>query len=260
MDKIIESLKILGTRGVSQRVFIFLAEHGVSPVLNISEQIHIPKASIYDALTELQGSGLVIEYNQGRSKEYGSISEEQLKDLVKRKISDLQSAEGVLLTLMKQQHTDRGPIKPKIKFYTGTEGIRQAFRDTMWHEKCKETYLMWPTNDMIDILTPEFSEWHSNQRLQHNVMMYVIRKHSDRKLDKISEDKNNLLESEGWKKDREIRYAPKDSDWSMSYWVYDDKCLFASSAGEQFALIVQSREFAELLTLLWKQMWNISIE
>ena len=260
MDKITESLKILGIKGVSQRVFVFLTEQGVSPVLNISEQTHIPKASIYDALNELQESGLVIEYNQGRSKEYGSISDEQLRDLVKRKISDLQSAEGVLLTLMQQKHDEKGPVKPKIKFYVGAEGIRQAFRDTVWHEKCKETYLMWPTNDMIDVLTPEFSEWHSNQRLQHNVMMYVIRKHSDRELDKTSQEKSELLESEGWKNDREIRYAPEDSDWSMSYWIYDDKCLFASSAGEQFALIVQSREFVELLTLLWKQMWNISKE
>lgn len=258
MERISSSLSILGVKGTAQRVFVYLSQNGVSPVSRIAESISIPKPSIYDGLSELADLKLVIEYDQGRSKEYGSISTEQLKDLVARKILEIRSAETALLSFMQTQSTHKGPVKPKIKFYSGVDGIRQAFRDTKWHEKCKDTYLMWPTNEMIDILTPEFSKWHSEQRLKYHVFMNIIRKNSDRELDRISDEKNALLESAGWKNDREVRYAPKDSEWSMSYWIYDDKCLFASSAGEQFAFIVQSREFAELLKLLWKQMWEVS--
>lgn len=258
MEHISSSLSILGVKGTAQRVFVYLSQNGVSPVSKIAEGIAIPKPSIYDGLSELADLKLIVEYDQGRSKEYSSISTDQLKDLVSRKISEIKSAETALLSFMQQQNTHKGPVKPKIKFYSGIDGIRQAFRDTEWHDKCKETYLMWPTNEMIDILTPEFSKWHSEQRLRHGVFMKIIRKDADRKLDKVSVEKNALLESEGWKNDREVRYAPKDAEWSMSYWVYDDKCLFASSAGEQFAFIVQSREFAELLKILWKQMWDVS--
>lgn len=258
MEKISSSLSVLGIKGTAQRVFIYLSQSGVSPVSKIAGNIMVPKTSIYDALEELRTEKLVIEYDQGRSKEYGPVSSEQLADIVTNKISEIKSAESTLLSFIQSQNTNKGPVKPKIKFYTGTEGIRQAFRDTMWHERCKETFLMWPTNEMIDILSPEFSKWHSEQRLKHRVFMSVIRKHTDRKLDKVSEDKNDLLESAGWKNDREIKYAPADAEWSMSYWIYDDTCLFASSAGEKFAFVVQSKEFAELLKLLWKQMWEVS--
>ncbi|MBU3668497.1 MAG: TrmB family transcriptional regulator [Candidatus Taylorbacteria bacterium] len=258
-EKAKESIHALGIKGTAERVFIYLLEAGVSPVSKISDAPHIPKASIYDALGELQNERLVIEYSENRSKEYGPVSDSQLKDLIASKISSIKNAETALLSLMALGHKE-GPTKPKIKFYTGKEGIRQAFRDTMWHEKCKETFLMWPTNEMIDILTPEFSKWHSEQRLRYKVHMYIIRKHSDRKLDKESEEKHMLLQSDGWKNDRDVRYAPKETEWSMSFWVYDDKCLFASSTGEQFAFIVQSREFAHLMKLLWKNTWAVSTE
>jgi len=86
-------------------------------------------------------------------------------------------------------------------------------------------------------------------------MMYIVRKHTDRKMDK---ENTPLLESAGWKNNREVRYAPKNENWTMSYWVYDDKCLFASSSGEQFAFVVHSKEFAQMMILLWRQMWNVS--
>jgi sugar-specific transcriptional regulator TrmB len=255
MKDISTALTGLGVKGGAQKVFTYLLEHGVSPVTAIAEAILTPKSSIYDSLEELSSLGLIIEYSENRSKEYGTISSEQLKDLIESKVKYIKSAQDALLEFMKSSDKKKGPVKPKVKFYVGSEGIRQAFRDTMWHEKCKKTYLMWPTEEMVEILTPEFSKWHSEQRLKHSVMMYVIRKHSDRQMNK---KKSPLLESAGWKNDREVRYAPKDDSWSMSYWIYDDKCLFASGAGEQFAFVVHSKEFADLMLLLWKKMWETS--
>lgn len=260
MNNISTALTTLGIKGSAQRVFAYLSENGVSPVSKIADGIRTPKPSIYDALKELGDAKLVIEYDQGRSKEYGSVSTEQLKDIVANKISEIKSAESALISFIQNQDKNKTSIKPKLKFYSGVEGIRQAFRDTMWHNDCKETFLMWPTNEMIDILTPEFSKWHSEQRLRYKVFMKVVRKHSDRTLDKMGADKSALLESDGWKNDRAVRYAPKDTTWSMSCWIYDDKCLFASSAGDKFAFVVHSREFADVQKLLWNQMWNVSEE
>ena len=249
------ALKNLGVKGGAQKVFEYLVQNGISPVTKIAEAINTPKSSIYDSLSELSQHGLIIEYRENRSKEYGAISKDQLKDVISNKIKNIKSSEESLLSFMNSIPEKMGSVKPKIKFYVGLEGIRQAFRDTTWNNRCKETFLMWPTKDMIDILTPEFSKWHSEQRLKFNVMMYIIRKHSDRKMDK---DSIPLLESSGWKTDREIKYAPKKEDWNMSYWIYDDKCLFASSSGEHFAFVVHSKEFAQMMTLLWRQMWNAS--
>jgi sugar-specific transcriptional regulator TrmB len=262
MEKINTALTSLGIKGNAQRVFIFLAEHDVSPVSAISENLKVPKSSVYDSLNELSAAGLIIEYSENRSKEYGAISEDQLRDLVTNKIQDMKSAEEALLTFMKSSDKPSNSAKPKIKFYMGPEGIRQAFRDTKWTGKYKDTYIMWPTTEMVKTLTPEFCEWHSKERLKHKIMMHVINKHTDRKFfsSKKEEDKK-LINSPGWDTYQDTpRYAPANAEWSMSYWIYGDKCLLASGAGEQFAFVVHSKEFADLMKLLWQQMWNVSKE
>ncbi|MBC7766450.1 hypothetical protein H7Y21_00445, partial [Arenimonas sp.] len=89
----------------------------------------------------------------------------------------------------------------------------------------------------------------------HDVMMQVVQKHTD---------KNNVSESFKWKnhdieqKLTQIRFAPKNMDWSISYWIYGDQVLFAGSGYEKYAFVVYSREFAQLMKLMWQQVWSVS--
>lgn len=251
------TLEGLGIKGTAQTVLVYLIENGVSTVAHIASGIRTPKSSVYSALDELMFGGFIIEYSENRSKEYGVIDEQQFKDLVEKRIQNLKFNQESLLTYMKSSHTGKKPVKPKIKFYLGAEGIRQSFRDMPWHKNCKESYVMWSTKDMVDILTPEFSVWHSSKRLKYKVMLYAIRKYSDRVMNDEPQNRE-LLTSEAWTRQREVRYAPKNMEWTMSYWIYGDKCLFSSGIGEKFAFIIHSQEFADLMKVLWQKVWNES--
>ncbi len=264
-EKIQYSLDTLGLKPIAQKVFIYLTEHGLSPVTDISFNLNIPKSSIYDALSELSEQSLVIEYSENRNKKFSVIDSAGIEKIINQKIESLKDAGSALLAFNSLHKSSVSAAKPKIKFYFGNEGIRQAFRDTTWNAHCHKTYLMWPTRDMIDVLTPEFSAWHSAQRLKYKVRMYIIRKESDlilgqknSKLRKTNRAIDTLMESQGWKTDRDIRSAPKGIDWDMSFWVYDNKCLCASSGSEKFAFVVHSKEFAGLMVTLWKQVWEVS--
>jgi sugar-specific transcriptional regulator TrmB len=255
-----ESLSLLGIKKTAQDVFAHLLKHGPTLVADIATAMHMPKSTIYDTLSELLGQSLVVEYSDERGKRFAAISAEEVDALYKKKITELTSASQMLTAFMKDTAQVSDVAQPRVRFYFGAEGIRQAFRDTMWHERCKETFLMWSTQEMIKILGPEFSQWHSEQRLRFKVQMYVIRKSTDRKMEVAKGDHAPLVSSKGWSSDRDIRYAPKKTDWSMNYWIYDNTCLFAASGTEQFAFVVHSKEFAGLMKLLWKQMWEVSEE
>ena len=257
MPNIDTTLAGLGINGTARSVFTYLIENGVSSVAKIAVGIRTPKSSIYSALEELASMGLIIEYSQNRSKEYGIIDEQQFKELIEQRVHNMKTHEKVLLDFMQNSHKGSQVVKPKIKFYTGIEGIRQSFRDMPWRKDLHETYVMWSTKDMVDILTPEFSAWHSAKRLKYKVMIYAIRKHSDRAMDDEPQNKK-LLQSEGWTLQREVRFAPKDTEWTMSYWIYGDKCLLSSSAGEKFSFIIHSQEFADLMKVLWQNVWKES--
>lgn len=197
---------------------------------------------------------LVTEYTEDRGRVFGITDKERLVRVSDQKIAELKENQKNLLEYINSVQKEDTVSKPKIKFYFGNEGIKQAFRDTMWHDKCKETYLMWSTKEMLEILGAEFSEWHGSTRLQYKIVLNVIRKIEDKEIDSTEGLK------EGWNSYRSIKHAPKNIDWNMSYWIYDNKVLFSAGGKERFAFIVHSKDFADLMIILWKQVWEVSSE
>jgi len=258
IDQICEVLDI---KTATKRILLLLIEKNNLSVADISKELKIPKSSIYDSLDELIDKSIVIEYMEGRSKTFGISDLKQLESVYKKKIDSLDSAHKSFITYIQEnlhKNVDnKGLSRPRIKFYYGVDGMKQAFRDTPWVKEYKETYLMWPMTEMVDLLSEEFLVNHGKSRFNHDIMMYAIQKHTDRK---------TVPESFRWRKYDEnerltqIRYAPENMDWSISYWIYGDQVLFAGSGHEKYAFVVYSREFAGLMKLMWQQMWSVSGE
>lgn len=247
-------LNILGLKPVPQKVLLDIVKHGESKVTDISSRLNLPKSSVYDALSTLVDMSLVNEYSDDKGKTFGISDKEQLASVHKEKIEEMKKAHSSLLSFISSHTTEESVTKPKIKFYAGVIGIKQAFRDMMWNSKYKETFMLWPTTDMINI-DENFFKWHGAQRFKYNVMIYAIEKHEDRKL----QIKNHeWLKNDKAKNLVEVKYLPKGVDIKMSYWIYGNKCLFASGGKERIAFTVHSKEFCEMMMLMWKQMWKVA--
>lgn len=246
------SFDILGLKPATKRVLISLTESDISTAADIAAKLNMPKSSVYDALGELVDKSLVTEYNDDRGKTFSIPDQEQLARVHQAKIAEIQSAHEILISFLNSQTKENRVARPKIKFYSGVEGIKQAFRDMPWTEKYPEAYLMWPTINMIDLLGEEFLREHRKPGIELGVVVNVIEREEDRKLEKsdyewIKHDPKNKLNNK--------RYVSKDTDWEMSYWIYGDKVLFASGGSEKIAFMVHSLEFANLMKVMWKQMW-----
>lgn len=248
-----DSFDILGLKPATRRVLIYLTEKGTSAVTDIASFLNIPKSSVYDALSELIDKSLVVEYSNDKHKTFGIPDKEQLVRVHKKEIADLESAHGALISFLQNHTAESQSGKPKIKFYAGVEGIRQAFRDMPWTKDCKETFLMWPMTDMINTLGEDFLKMHGSPRIPLGVVLNSIQRQEDKRL---QTDKHAWLRDDFKKHLRRVRYVGKGVDWQMSYWIYGNKCLFASSGLEKFAFTIQSKEFASIMKLMWQQMWD----
>jgi sugar-specific transcriptional regulator TrmB len=256
MQNIQSSLQFFNLKDRAQKVFIYLAQEGVSPVSAIANKLPLPKASIYDALEDLKQESLIVEYSANRSKEYGLVSQPHLKDLIAQKMKSWNTSHENLFSFLNNAEEGQSEAtKPKITFYQGQSGIRQAFRDNMWNNKTKESYLLWSVKDMLLLLGVEFNIWHSEGRRKNNVHLSVIGKESDREVDTLPE-LAPLVNMPNWNVNCETRYMPKETTWSMGYWVYGDTCLFATPGAENFAFTVKSQEFADMMIMLFKQAWK----
>ncbi len=252
--------QVLDIKPVTKRILLSLIEKGNMTVADISSHLKIPKSTIYDSLQELMDKSIVIEYMDGRAKSFGISNLSHLEEIYKKQINKLDNAHKSLISYIQEnlnKSDNTGVSRPKIKFYYGVDGMKQAFRDTPWVEEHKETYLMWPMVEMVQLFGEDFLIHHGTPRLHYKINMYVVQKDSDR---------NNVPESFKWKKYDEneslthIKYAPKNMDWSISYWIYRDQVLFAGSGEEKYAFVVYSREFAQLMKLMWQQMYSVAEE
>lgn len=252
-----DALSIFDLKPATKRVFRLLIDQNVSTAADIASTLNMPKSSVYDSLEELTKKSLVTELMDEHGRSFAVVEPDQLEQAHQQQVASLTSAHSVLTSYIRNHQKEDVVARPKIRFYSGIDGIKQAFRDNPWSSKHQDAYLMWPMADMLQSLDEEFLKWHSSGRHKHQVMIHSIRSHSDRHLQDNPEG-HEWLQGDPAENLREVRYAPEGTDWKMSYWIYGDKTLFASSGAEKFAFVVHSKEFAELMKLMWQQMWSVS--
>lgn len=250
---ITDSFDILGLKPASRRVLTTLIEKGTLGAADIASFLNLPKSTVYDSLTELIEKSLVVEYSNNTGKTFAIPDKEQLVRVHKKEIADIQSAHEALISFLQDHKKEETVAHPKVKFYAGVEGIKQAFRDMPWTKDNKEAYLMWPMTEMIKSVGEDFLRMHSEPRLKLGVIINSIQKQADKKL---QSDEHEWLKDSLHTKLRRIRYVKKGVDWQMSYWIYGNKCLFASGGVEKFAFMIQSKEFADVMKLMWQEMWK----
>ncbi len=245
-------LDIFGLPPKSKAVLLDIIDNGISTVADISARLNMPKSSIYDAVAPLLTQSLINEYSDDRGKSFGISDREQLSRAHEERLRSLKNAQISLLDFIGTHHSKDSVARPKIKFYSGTLGIKQAFRDMPWQKDIRETFMVWPTKDMIGI-DEEFFKWHGTQRFKYGVFIYAIENHEDRKIQGVKKHewlrntKENLVS---------VKYLPKGVGCKMSFWLYGNKCLFASGGAEKIAFTVHSKEFCQMMKILWQSLWN----
>lgn len=239
----------------TKQVLEALAKLGTASAADIASYTNKPKPSVYDALNELIKMGMVSEQSGNTGRTFSLADPEQIQKIKAIQISKISSVFDEITELRRNQK-EIIVARPRIRFYSGVEGIQQAFRDNDWQAKYKDAYLMWPMKTMIEAVGEKFLKNHSAGHLYHKVMLHAISHISDKEV----RGEGEWLKSDPKTHYREVRYAPKDMDWSMSFWAYGDKTLFAGGGKEKFAFVVHSKEFTDLITILWKRIWDISTE
>jgi len=242
----------LGLPEVTYRIFQRLLEGGAASARQIAEGLNVPRPTVYDNLNLLIQKGLVTERSEDNKKIFQVDDLKNITQLLETKIKELNSQKSELDELLPELAQNLESVEPKIKFYSGVEGIKLVLRDLLWHENIA-TITMWPISDTVPLLGKEYMADLNRRRIKQNIS---IRGMWPR--DKAA----NLVEypflgvGEGFL--RETRLTPPSMTWSMSYWQYADKVAFISSKKEMFGFVIHSREFADLIKAQFEEIWKVS--
>ncbi|MEW6407526.1 MAG: helix-turn-helix domain-containing protein [Patescibacteria group bacterium] len=247
-------LKEIGLQENAANIYMRLLETGPISARQLAENLGLPRATIYDNLKLLIKNGLATEQEDAESgKKLFSVDDiKNLPQLVRSKIETLKQEEEKIKKLLPGLSAKIKTVEPKIKFYSGPEGIKQVLKDMLWYKNI-ETLTMWPISEMVEILGKEYLENLNRRRIRQNISIRGIWPR-----DRAVDLKNHPYLGIGKGHLRKLRFAPKGMTWQMSYWLYADKVAFISSRLESFGFVIHSRDFAELLKAQFEIIWRIS--
>jgi len=245
-------LKKIGFSENTSRIYMRLLETEYSSARQLAEYLNLPRPTTYDNLKVLMQNGLVVEKEEGNKKLFAIDDPKNLEQLVSGKIDSLKKDEQLIKEMLPTLTKGIKTIEPKIKFYSGAEGIKQVLKNLLWYDNI-ETLTMWPISEMAEILGKEYLAELNRKRIRKNISIRAIWP-----IDKVVDLKENPFLGVGKGHLRQLRIAPKEMTWDMSYWLYADKVAFISSRMEGFGFVIHSQDFVNLIKTQFEVIWSIS--
>ena len=247
--KIFEELQL---SEVTQQVFNELITSGAMNARQLAEKVGIPRPSVYDHLNILKLKGLVMERTEEGGKIFSIDDLRNIEELLNDKIKVLEREKIEFKKSLPSLLQKTSFIEPKIKFYSGKEGMKQVINHIMLNRDI-ETILMWPMSEMMKVLGDEYLRDLNEKRVRRNIFLRVIwpkdKILNSKKYPYLASDEEHL---------RDLRIAPESMSWDMGYWMYEDKVAFLSSEKEGFGFVIQSKDFAKLIKAQFEEIWKHS--
>jgi sugar-specific transcriptional regulator TrmB len=239
------ALTDIGLHETEVRFYLAALELGQAPIRDIARKAGISRTNAYDVFSRLLEQRLVNEIPQAseRSMLITAESPARVLEIVEERRKKLEAVMPELLSLH-----NRTPAKPKVRYFQGTDGIKAVLDETI---SCRSKMLLGilSMSDLYEVPGRAWMDDNVRRRIEAGVTLRVVRS-ATKDLHKFWSDNPADL--------RILRYAPENYDFSMTTYVYDDTVALISSRKENFAMTIESAEFAVMQTGLFETLWAVS--
>lgn len=243
---ILEKLKKFGLSEKEAQVYCSLLELGSSPVTEISDAAGVNRSSTYVVLESLQKRGLVSVSYDKNIKTYIAAPPERLLQLAEESVKKYTEIVGSLqaaLPELKSIYNGVGP-KPKFQFFEGKEGIISAYEDTL---TSNETIRAYASIENMHTAIPGYFPEYYKRRAAKDIAIRSIHPDTEDARERVLHNKEEQ---------REALLVPKDKyNFSPEVNIYDNKIVFMSLL-ENFALIIESAELADVMKKIFDLSWT----
>lgn len=247
---IIETLRKIGFSEKEAKVYMQLIRLGAQPVSVISEKAEINRTTTYDIIATLTKRGLISSIKKNSITYFKALDPKNLLNYLEsekveqsKKIEKQQKEIATILPALISLENPES-TKPKVTFYEGEKGLRQAYEDTL---TSSETILAYANvEDMHKGLPNFFPDYYQRRGTEKKIHIKAIFPDNKISIERHKKDKAENRES--------LLVPSKEYDFSPEVNVYDDKVLYASWR-EKMAIIIKSKEIADFHRTMYKLCW-----
>ncbi len=240
------ALTDIGLHETEVRFYLAALELGQAPMRDIARKAGISRTNAYDVFSRLLEQRLVNEIPQSNDRSSMLIVAEspaRVLEIVEERRKKLEAVMPELMSLH-----NRTPDKPKVRYFQGSDGIKAVLDETI---TCRSKTLLGilSMSDLYEVPGRVWMDDNVRRRIEAGVTLRVLRS-ATKDLHKFWPDSPADL--------RILRYAPENFSFSMTTYIYDDTVALISSRKENFAMTIESAEFAAMQTGLFETLWAAS--
>ncbi len=243
-------LEQLGFSENEIKVYTALLELDSGSVIQITKQAGINRTSCYDVLESLIKKGLVSKFRKKKKIFFSAADPRRLtsyldreKEEYEKKINFKKEQIKEILPELISLINPRG-THPRVSFYEGEKGMREAYEDTL---TATDGIMAYANVDAVHKGLPNFFPEYYSRRAGLKIPIKAIFENNEAGKELTTHDHQELRES--------IILPDKNLHFTPEINVYNNKMLVASWK-EKMAVIIESKELADLQRLIFKLLWS----
>lgn len=241
LENIKNILTELGLSDTEARVYLGMIELGPSSVQNIAKKARISRTAAYEIIGSLQHKGIASTYQKGKKKLFSAEDPGKLKEYFKNKMDSMKDQLGDLSRMIPELRVLQAEERPIVRFYSGNDGIRSAFRD------------------VEEVNTKELLEFSNASAVSDTLDLEMLA---------------GLRSATYWQKlpikclhQGELRWKPKATSeirdfpekfgiHSANIWIYKNRVSFVNIRGDAEVVIIESQVFADAMRAMFVAGWS----
>lgn len=246
-------IQVLENMGFSPKeiyIYTALLELETATATDLAKKTEINRTSCYDILSALIKRGLVSKIVK-KKKIYFHITDprklinyldrekEEAYNKIEKNKKQVSEIMPELLSLFNPKMT-----KPKVEFYEGEKGVREAYEDTLTADR---VYYAYANIETMQHGLPNFFPDYYQRRVKAKILGKGIFPKNKITLERLKHNKEELRES--------IVLGDENITFSPEVIIYNNKVLIASWK-EKIAIIIESKELADLQKIIHQQLWT----
>jgi len=169
--------------------------------------------------------------------------EREKTETLRRIEKQQESIEAILPELISLEHAES--TKPKVSFFEGEKGMREAYEDTLTADGGILAYAN--VEEMHAALPNFFPDYYKRRGVVNNIHIKAIMPSNKLSLDRAKKDKKENRES--------VFVSEEEYGFSPEINIYNNKVLIASWC-EKLAIIIESKEIADFHRQMYKLAWE----
>lgn len=237
-------LQGIGLNESESKVYLYLLEFGMSNPPEISRNTGITRSNLHYILQNLVVKEIISRHQRGKRYSYTPINPKSTLHILDKKRVAMEEALEELEVLYKSAKQ-----KPSIRFYEGSEEIKQIFEDIL-NSKEKDVAGFASTKRLFEVVSDTYMKYFGKEMYKRRIFLRDILSTSSAGSAAKSAERIGAYYKHRFVSDKE------GGDFPTDILVWDDCVAIIVFEPQVFATVIENKPLADTYRLQFNIMWK----